>query len=145
MASRIGTGQEPVFESPFKPPPGVEDLIADMEQDTGFPYRTTVGGIEFRYRVPGSRTLLAFVAAQSEHNHNKDIRVQQMALFVHGNIHPEDAAELMYRLIDDDDFGETELKTLLRRIGTAGTARPTGPLSHWQRQRLRIGEKSVRA
>lgn len=141
MVSRVGTGQEPVFESPFKPPPGVEDLIADMEQGTEFRFSTEVGGLTFRYRVPQPRALLAFVAAQREHNHNDDIRAQQMAMFVHANIHPDDAAELMMHLIDDDDFGVDELWSLVRRIGRAGTARPTGRLSHWQRQLLRIGER----
>jgi hypothetical protein len=145
MASHLGSGREPDFESPYKPPAGIEDLIADMESGTDYPYQTLVGGMTFRHKRAQPRGLLAFVASQSEFNPNDDIRIQQMVRFIHQHTHPDDAVELMIRLIDDQEFGLDQLSELTRAIARGGTARPTKPSSHWPRRRPRIGVKSARA
>jgi hypothetical protein len=139
MTSRTGTGQEPVFESPYKPPPGLEDFLADLDQAKPYPYTTEVGGITFHYRAPQPQGLVAFVTAQSEYNSNRSLATQQMVRFINGNIRPDDAAMLMVRLIEDDAFGIEQLGQLTRTIARGGTARPTRPLSHWPRQRFLTG------
>jgi len=136
---------EPEFESPFKPPPGFDDLIADSEPDSPFPYSETVGNQLFRFRRAQPRSLATFIAAQSEFNSNKEQRLKQLIRFVHHHLHPGDMEKLMVRLIDDDKFGIAELDELTRVITKAGTARPTRPSSPWQRRRLRIGARSGRA
>lgn len=135
MAS-YGSRTEPAFESPYKPPSGLEDLIADMDRDKDYPYTAMVGGLTFRHRAPSPKGLLTFVTSQKEYNPNAQMRLQQRVRFINQHIHPEDATELMVRIIDaDDPFGGEELKQLVREIGKAGTARPTQPSCRWRQRR----------
>lgn len=135
MAS-YGTGQPPAFESPYKPPSGLSDLMADMEQGSAYPYQCEVSGSTFRHHAVNPNGMVALVTAQSEYNPNKKMRLQQTIRFVHQYIHPDDAAELMIRLTDPDDpFGVDELYVLMREIGKAGTARPIPPSCRWRPRR----------
>jgi len=136
---------EPEFESPFKPPPGFDDLIADTEQDSTYQYSETVGNQLFRFRRAVPRALATFVAAQSQYNANKEQRMKQLVRFAQHHLHPADMEALMIRLIDDDEFGIGQLDDLVWAIAKAGTARPTRPSSPWQRRRPRIGAKYGRA
>lgn len=144
MAS-LANRPEPEFESPFKPPPGFDDLIADIEQDPDYPYSATVGNQLFRFHRAQPKGLAALVSAQSQYNTNDQVRLRQLIMFIHRHTHPDDVAKMMIRLIDDDTFGIPQLDDLMRAIVKAGTARPTRPSSPWQRRRPRIGVRYGRA
>lgn len=141
MASHME--RDGTFESPWKPPSGVEDLVADTERVTtalGWANSAEIGGRRWRYRMAPASELLAFTASQSKHNPNSQIRTRQLVGFVHRNLHPDDAVELMMRLVNPDyPFGMEELETLLREIGKAGTARPFGPPRNWRRRLRQTG------
>lgn len=145
MASHPAIGREPEFESPYKPPPGFADLIADMDPVSEYPYSEVVAGQLFRFHRAHPKALATFVSAQSEFNSNDSVRVRQLVRFIHHHTHPDDLATMLLRLIEDDTFGMAELDELVEAIAKAGTARPTKPSSPWQRRRPHIGAKYGRA
>lgn len=144
MASHPGIGSEPEFESPYKPPPGFPDLIADADTETGYKYSAVVGGQVFRIRRADPKAIATFVSAQSQFNSNKEQRLKQLLLFVHRHTHPDDVARAMIRMVEGT-FCIIELDELTTEIAKAGTARPTKPLSPWQRRRPHIGVRYGRA
>lgn len=142
MASYM-TERDGTFESPWKPPSGVEDLVADTEAaitGLGYVHSITVAGRKWRYRMAPATELLAFTASQSKHNPNADLRRRQLAGFVHRNLHPDDAARLMLAMVDPDSgVGIEELAELMHAIGKAGTARPFPLPRNWRRRRRQAG------
>jgi hypothetical protein len=127
------------FESPFKPPAGLPDFLADAERHDGaapFPYATVLAGIKVRYRTPPPGAMAMFVTALSQFNTNADIRAQQRMRFIAANVHPADLTVLVRELVDPDQpLGDTELEKLMETLAKAGTARPIGPSSRWRRRR----------
>lgn len=145
MASHPAIGRESEFESPYKPPPGFADLIADTESVPGYPYSDIVAGQLFRFHRAHPKALATFVSSQSEFNSNDEVRVRQLVRFIQHHTHPDDMAKMLLRLIDDDGFKLPQLDQLVEAIVKAGTARPIKPSSRSQRRRQRTGARSGRA
>lgn len=153
MASRrprtvdTGATSGPRFESPYQPPPGNDDLGAQvvdlaerrerrqntssLETPTGghsFRYVVEAAGESYRARMPRPEALHALTSAVSPHV--KDIRLQSdmVQLFVANHVLAEDFERILYRMMDpDDSFTKDDLGQLMRTITTLGTARPTVP------------------
>lgn len=139
-----GTGAarpQVAFHSPFQPPAGLEDFLADRKPEQ---WKIVItGGRSWRVKVPGAAELDEFVLSQQKYNSDAEMRTRAALNFIGANLHPDDIPKLVRLMITPDgEFGTAELSTLVRHIATTGTARPfalsgTSLPSHW-----RIGGRS---
>lgn len=126
----------------FDPPPGNEDLLAQVEEierlnvgvEANDPNPPSVGyrfveiaGENIEVRVPNPKSLAVFTAAISKHA-SKNLQNDMIGLFVRRHVSTKSYEHMIYRMMDpDDEFEMRHFGELMRSIATVGTARPTGP------------------
>src|SRR5690606_8743155 len=139
--------QGPKLSSPYQPPPGYDDLgaqVSDIELVTTAPLDTSTGGCSYphslevagevyRVRTPRPEALHAFTTAVSPHVKGVRLKNDMTQHFVGNHTHPEDFERVVFRMMDPEDrFTKDDLATLMKSIMTLGTARPIRPSSHWR-------------
>lgn len=132
--ARSGGGPRPVsrpgvsgngdsgFMSPFQPPPGYDDLAADVDRDAW--HEITVAGDVWHVKVPDATAVHVLTIATSRHQKDNRRKLRATHDFIQRYMRPEDFLYMLSRMANPDDKCPDLLDDMLAGIATVGTARP---------------------
>lgn len=116
----VSAAAKPSFVSPFQPPPGSVDLLAEAQPGTW--HTAFVGGMAWRLKVP-LPSALGLLSEIIDTVGGAQVKVINGFMIMH--MHPGDLETMLCRMLDPEDpFGGEEFIELYRAAVTVGTARP---------------------